>query len=161
VSASHMPTVGIDHGRGNIVVPEQVLNGADAGAAWKQVGSEGTTKGMGADVLRQTGTANRHLNGLVDDAGVDIMATGEARTRVNGEIPGRKDILTAPLLDGMGVFPSQSMREVCLAMPLSQVRLMQRLDPGQVVLEQRRQGRGKVVNRSLSPLPERTVSGFI
>ncbi len=28
-------------------------------------------------------------------------------------------------------------------MPLSQVLLMQRLDPGQVVLEQRRQGGGK------------------
>jgi hypothetical protein len=110
--------VGVDHGGGHIVVPEQVLNSADVGAALKQVGGEGMTKGMGADVLRQTGTANRHLEGLVDDAGVNMMAAGEARPRVNGEIPGRKDILPAPFLGGIGVFPSQSIREVHLPMPL-------------------------------------------
>jgi hypothetical protein len=98
--------VGVDHGGGNIVVPEQLLNGADVGSALKQVGGEGMTKGMCADLLRQTGTANRHFDGLVDDAGVNMMATGDARTRVNGEIPGRKDILPAPFLGGIGVFPS-------------------------------------------------------
>jgi len=33
--------VGIDHGSGNIVVPEQLLNGADVGAALQQVRGEG------------------------------------------------------------------------------------------------------------------------
>jgi hypothetical protein len=51
-------------GGGHIVVPEQLLDGADAGAALKQVGGEGMTKGMGADVLCQTDAANRHLDGL-------------------------------------------------------------------------------------------------
>jgi hypothetical protein len=51
----------VEHGGGKIVVPEPLLNGADIGAALQQVGGEGMTKGMGADVLRQTGTANRHL----------------------------------------------------------------------------------------------------
>jgi hypothetical protein len=126
-----------------MVVLEQVLNGADVGAALKQVGGEGMTKGMGADVLRQTGTVNRHLEGLVDDAGVNMMAAGDARPRVNGEIPGRKDILPAPFLGGMRRLPSQRMGQVDLAMPLSQLLLMQRLDPGQMVLEQRRKGSGK------------------
>ena len=135
--------MGVDHGGGNIVVPEQLLNGADVGSALKQVGGEGMPEGMGADLLGQTGTANRPLDGLVDDAGVHVMATSAARTRVNGEIPGRKDLLPAPFLSGIGVFPSQSMREVRLTMLLSQVLLRQRLDPGQVVLEHRRKGGGK------------------
>jgi len=124
-------------------VPEQLLNGTDVGSALKQVGGEGMTKGMCADLLRQTGTTNRSLDGLVDDAGVNVMATGDVGTWVNGEIPGRKDILPAPFLGGTGVFPSQSMREVHLAMPLSRILLMQRLDPGEMVLEQRRKGDGK------------------
>jgi hypothetical protein len=33
--------VGVDHGRGKIVVPKQLLNGADVGAALEQVGGEG------------------------------------------------------------------------------------------------------------------------
>jgi hypothetical protein len=33
--------VGVDHRGGHIVVPEQLLNGADIGAALQQVGGEG------------------------------------------------------------------------------------------------------------------------
>jgi hypothetical protein len=33
--------VRVDHRRGHIIVPEQVLNGADVGTALQQVGSEG------------------------------------------------------------------------------------------------------------------------
>jgi hypothetical protein len=53
--------VGIHHGCGEIVMSEPWLDGADVGAALKQVGGEGMTKGMGADVLRQTGTATATL----------------------------------------------------------------------------------------------------
>jgi hypothetical protein len=98
------------------------------------------TNGMGADVLGQTGTAHRHLDGLIDDAGVNVMATGNARTRVNREIPGRKDILPALCLGGMRSLPSQRMGQGDPTMPLSRILLMPRLDLGQVVLEQRRQG---------------------
>jgi hypothetical protein len=38
-------------------------------------------KSVGADGLRQTGTTNGHLDGFVDDAGVNVMATGDAGTR--------------------------------------------------------------------------------
>ena len=98
---SLLQDVGIDHGGGHVVVPEQWLNGADVGAALPQVGGEGVPKGMGADLLRQTGTANRHLDGLIDDAGVNVMATGDTGTRVDGKIPGGKDILPAPFFGGL------------------------------------------------------------
>lgn len=122
---------------------EQLLNGADVGAALEQVGGEGMAKGMCADVLREPGTANGHFDGFVDDAGINVMAAGHTRTRAYGQIPGGEHILPAPFLGGGGILPSQSMRQVHLAMPLSQILLMQRLDPGQVVLEQRGQGGGK------------------
>ena len=67
--------MGIDHGRGQVAVSEQLLNGADVGAALEQVGGEGMAKGMCADVLRDPGTANCHFNGFVDDAGINVMAT--------------------------------------------------------------------------------------
>ena len=102
----------VDHGGGHIVVPEQLLNSADISSTLQQMRSEGMAKGMGADLLRQPCTAHRHLDGFVDDARVNMMATREARARVNGEIPGRKDILPAPFLGGSGVFPRQRMRKV-------------------------------------------------
>jgi hypothetical protein len=52
-----------------IVMPKQLLNGADVGAALEQVRGEGMTKGVGTDGLRQTGTADGHRDGLVDTLG--------------------------------------------------------------------------------------------
>ena len=45
--ATLLQVVGIGHGGSYIVVPEQVLNGADVGAALQQVGGEGMTKTFG------------------------------------------------------------------------------------------------------------------
>jgi hypothetical protein len=64
-----------------------------------------------------------------------MMATSDTGTRVNGEIPGRKDLRPAPCLGGMGVFPGQRLGQVDFAMPLSQVLLMPRLDPSMVQTE--------------------------
>ena len=92
--------VGVDHGGSHIGVSEQLLNSADVGSALQQVGSKGMTKRMGADLLRQPRAAHRRLDGLVDDAGVKMMTTREAGARINGERPGRKNVLPAPVLGG-------------------------------------------------------------
>jgi hypothetical protein len=122
--------VGVDHRRGTIVVPEPWLNSADIGAALEQVSGEGMAKGVGADGLRQTSTADGHRDGVVDDAGVHVMAAGDTGMRVDGDVPGGEDIRPAPCLGGMRRFPSQRMGQVDLAMSLSRILLMQRLDPG-------------------------------
>jgi hypothetical protein len=124
-------------------VPEQLLNGADVSAASEQASGEGVAKGVGADGLRQTGTANGHLDGFVDDAGVHVVATGDTGTRIYGEIPGEEGILPALLLSGMRSLPIQRIGQVDLAMPPSRILVMQRRNPGQVILEQRRKGGGK------------------
>ena len=107
--AALLQDVGVDHRRGKIVVPEQLLNGADVGAALEQVSGEGMAKGVSADGLRQTGTADGHLDGFVDDTGVNVMPTGNTRTRVYGDVPGGEDILPTPFLGGMRRLPSQRM----------------------------------------------------
>jgi len=100
-------------------VPKQLLNGADVGAALKQVSGEGVAKVMGADVLRQSGPADRYLDGFVDDAGINMMTSCATRTRGDGEVPGGEDILPAPLLGGVGILPLQCVGQVDLAMALS------------------------------------------
>jgi hypothetical protein len=141
--ATLLQDVGVDHGGGHIVMPEPLLNGADVGTALKQVRGEGMVQGVGADGLRQTGTSDGHLDSLVDDTGINVMATGDAGTRVSGEVSSRKDILPGPFLGGMRILPSQRMRQVHFAISLRQILLMQRLDAGQVVLEQRGQSSRK------------------
>jgi hypothetical protein len=86
---------GIDHGGGQIVVPEQLLNGTGVGAEWKQVGREGVAKGMGADGLRQTGTVERYLDGFVDtDAAHDSLGTGSlGMNRLAGKAENLSDLI--------------------------------------------------------------------
>ena len=72
-----------------------------------------------------------------------MMATGDTSTRVHGEIPGREDILPAPLRGGIPILPSQRMGKVYCPMALRQILLMQGFDPGEVVLEERDERRGK------------------
>jgi len=65
-------------------------------------------KGMCADVLRESGTVNGHFDSLVDNAGINVMAAGDTRTRVYGQIPGGEHILPAPFRGGGGILPSQT-----------------------------------------------------
>ena len=81
-------------------------------------------KSMGADVLGQPGTADRHLDGFVDDAWVHMVAARNTSTGVYREVPGGEDRLPAPLPRGMGILPSQRMGQVDLTMPLREVLLM-------------------------------------
>jgi hypothetical protein len=41
--------MGVNHRRGNVVVPQQLLNRANVGPALEQVGREGVTKSVGAN----------------------------------------------------------------------------------------------------------------
>jgi len=128
--ATLLKDVGVDHSGSNVVVTEQVLNSANVSSALQQGGREGVAKRMGANLLRHTSMVNRHLDGLVNDTRVHMLATGDATARVNGEIPRRKDLLPTPFCSGNGVFARQRMREVRRARPSGHVLLMERLDPG-------------------------------
>jgi hypothetical protein len=89
-------------------MPKPWLNGSDGGAAAQACGA-GMAKGMGADGLRQTGTADGHRDGLIDDAGVHVLATGDTGTRIYGDVPGGEDLRPAPCLGGMRRLPNQRM----------------------------------------------------
>ena len=47
--------VGVDHGRADVFVTEQLLDGADVGPGFQQVGREGVAQGVGADGLWDAG----------------------------------------------------------------------------------------------------------
>jgi hypothetical protein len=53
---------------------------------------------------RRTTTLMALLDGLVDDAGGDVMAAGDTGTRVHGEIPGGQGVLLALLPRAFGYF---------------------------------------------------------
>src|SRR5262245_43598508 len=74
--------VGIDHGGLEIVVPQQLLNGSYVGSALQQMGGKGVAESVGTHVFGQARPPHAGFNGLVDDTGIDVVATRDARTWV-------------------------------------------------------------------------------
>lgn len=99
----------INHGRLHVAVPEQVLDGADVGSAFQQVGGEGVTKRVHADPLCQTDVAGSRLDGLVDHAGINVMPAEDPGARINGETPGGKHVLPSPFFGGPGIFLAKAL----------------------------------------------------
>ena len=58
--------VGVDHGSFQVFVAEEFLNSADVIASFEEVGGEGVPKGVGGDVLVDTGKLNRFFDGLLE-----------------------------------------------------------------------------------------------
>lgn len=58
--------MGVDHGGGEILVAEQLLNGADVRAGVQQVGGEGVAKGMAGDAGAHAKTAHDVRHGVLD-----------------------------------------------------------------------------------------------
>jgi hypothetical protein len=85
----------IDRGRLHVTVTQQLLNRADIGSSLKKVGGEGMTKSVCADLLCKTSAADRRLDGLVDDTGINMMATDDTRAWVNRDLPSGKNVLPA------------------------------------------------------------------
>ena len=117
--AALLQDMGVNHRCGKIVVSEQLLNGADVGAALEQVCGKGMTKSVGTDLLCQAGAADGHLDGFVDDAGINMMAASDIGTRIYGEVSGGENVLPNPLLWGIWILPIQRMRQVNTTMPQS------------------------------------------
>ena len=75
--------VGIDHRRSQIAVSEKLLDGPDVRAALQKMCREGMPKRVGADVFGQAGSPHARFDSLVDDAGINVVATRDARTWVH------------------------------------------------------------------------------
>jgi hypothetical protein len=100
---------------------------------------ERIAKSVGADAFGEARSARSSPYGLVDDAGVDVVAACDAGSWILGKVTRRKYVLPAPLFAGMRKLAGQPVRQKDFAVTLSQVLLVESLDFGQVALKKRSQ----------------------
>ena len=98
-----MKDVGIDHGRSQIAVSEKLLDRPDVRATLQKMGGEGMPKRVGTDVFGQARPVHACFDGLVDDAGINVVATRDARTRVHRQVAGGKQVLPTPHFAGLEI----------------------------------------------------------
>ena len=113
--------MGVDHGGRHIGVSEQLLDSPDILTRFEQVGSETMPEGMAGNFFGDSCASHCRFDCCLHGILVDVMATellsvfianmflcGSLErlsgVRVEGQVPGRKQILPTEFLTGLGPF---------------------------------------------------------
>ena len=121
--ATLLQDVRIDHGGADVGMPQQGLDGANVRTPLQKTGGEAVPERMRTDPLADSCLADGFGNGLVDGAGVQVVAASLAGARVGGPVAGGEDVLPSPILVGVRILARQGVREVHLSIALLQILL--------------------------------------
>ena len=75
--------VGVDHGRTDVLMPEQLLHGADIVSVFEQTGGKAVPEGVAADMLVDAGYSDRFLHGPLQGGRTDMVPHGFSGYRVS------------------------------------------------------------------------------
>ena len=142
--------VDIDHRGPHVLVPEQLLHGSDIIAGVQQMGGEAVAQGAAAHGFGDTYGLGGLADGFLWPALAQMMAAGDAGTRVDSEIAGGKEILPAP---GAGIFIFQRRGEIDGAVAPFKVSSMDGLDVAEMLPEGPDEGGGEhrdVIDRAFT-----------
>jgi hypothetical protein len=103
--------VGVNHGRFNIGMAEEFLDGADVVAGFEQVGGEGVAEGVAADGLGDAGGAGCAADFLLQAGSIRVMTAEDARARIDREPIRGKDVLPLPLAGGGRILTLEGIRQ--------------------------------------------------
>ena len=125
--ATLLQDMGVDHGGTDVRVPQQRLDGANVRTPLQKMSGEAVPERMRTDPLADSCLADDLGNGLVDGAGVKVVAASLAGARVSGPTTGGEDILPSPVLVGVRVLAGQGVREIHLSIAVLQILSMDHL----------------------------------
>lgn len=137
----HSPSTGavqdmsIDHGRLDIAMPEQFLNGPDVVPGHQKMGREAVPKGMATDSLRDPEILRRFPDRPSDDGLMKMMPTNLTRPRIDSSRSGREDVLPVPIALHPCQLAIEGRRDIDVAVSISEVLFVVLLDHDEMVFE--------------------------
>jgi len=135
--------VGVDHGGFDILVPEELLNGANVVTVLQQMSGKRVSEGVRRDVLVNFGGLGGGADGFLQQAGVKVVAHGLFGDGVDRQSRGREEVLPESFAGGAGVFAGEGVGEANFAEAVSEVGLMDALDGLNLALEGGDEGIGE------------------
>src|SRR5690606_16985430 len=118
--------VGVDHGRTDIGVTEQLLNSANVVTRLEQVGCERMPERVAARRLSDSRAPNSAMHRSLQCRLVHVVTSPFTCNRVAVGARGRKHPLPSPVAWGVRVFGTQRMRKLYIPRPAREVRRMLR-----------------------------------
>ena len=134
--AALLQDVGVNHGGADVRVSQQGLDGANVRTPLQEMCGEAVAKRMRTDPLADSRLTDGLGNGLVDGAGVEMVAANLAGARVGGPMTGGEDVLPSPILVGVRVLAGQGVGEIHLSIALRQILSMDHLHAYKVFFQE-------------------------
>lgn len=123
-AAAVVQHVGVDHGRFDIRVAQELLHGSNIIAAIQQMRGERMPEGMTRGPLADARATHRLGVGAGDRRFVQVPADALARVGVDADCRGWKDELPAEFAAGRGRFPTECLRQGRCPVPTVQIAPM-------------------------------------
>ena len=127
--------VDVLHGRAQVFVAEELLDGANVGAVLEEVRGERVAEGVAGGVLVDPSVVGRTFDGPLDGGVGSVVAAGDVAPRVVGELGGGEDVLPAPFGGGVWILFGQGVGEVDAAYVVGAVFFELDLDLAEMALE--------------------------
>jgi hypothetical protein len=116
-------------------MPQELLDGPNVVAGLEEVGGERVTQGVGRDVLGDVGDLGGLVDGALEDALVEMVASDLAGLAIGVRSGGGKDPLPRPGAREVGVLSAKGIGELDAAGAATEVGLVLRLSGGELVAQ--------------------------
>ena len=114
----------INHRRLDVLVPEELLNGANIVPIFKEVGGEAVAECVRGDRLVDVGEASRLFHSPLQVGFIQVVTLFESADRIDGHLTGRKNILPGELAVGRRIFSFEGIGKVDRAIALREVEVV-------------------------------------
>ena len=96
--------VGVNHGRGDVLVSEQLLDRANIVAALQQMGRKAVAERVTAGRFTDPGITNRLFDGILQIFLPNVVSAFLTTAGINGRFISREDVLPSPFARGIRIF---------------------------------------------------------
>ena len=127
--------VRVNHRCGNILVPKELLDGANVVSAFEQMGGERVTQRMTRSGLVDTSRTDGVLHRSLQQTFSNVVALLFATVRIDREPRRRKNVLPGPFIFCTGKFPRECMLQVHASESVDQILFMLSFDLLKVTLQ--------------------------
>jgi hypothetical protein len=149
--------VGVNHRRGNAVVPQKFLDGTNIVSAFKQVRCEAVSERVTACCFGNVRFLDGEFDGVLQVLLGNVMPPKFARAGVAGEFGSRENVLPRPGAIGVAIFAFQGERQIETTITVCEIALVKRADVREMQLQRSAQPLWQQRHALSQPLPSRTV----
>ncbi len=124
--------MGVDHGGGYILVPKELLDGADVVSTAQKVSGKRMAQGMRGGCFLDPGLSESLFDGTLEKGLSKMVPAHGLAAWINGKCAGREDVLPHPLAGSIRIFAGQGKGQPDITVATGEIPFVQKADLAQM-----------------------------